>query len=64
VIKLVILPTGEAGQAELVKPSQHKALDEAAFQAITKAQPFPGFYEDLSLPSITINIPVQFVLGK
>jgi protein TonB len=64
VIKLSILPTGEVGQAELVKPSQHKTLDEAAFQAIIKAQPFPHFYEDLSLPSITINIPIQFVLGK
>ena len=63
-IKLSILPTGEVGQAELVKPSQHEALDEAAFQAITKAQPFPRFYEQLTLPSITVNIPIQFVLGK
>jgi protein TonB len=64
VIKLSILPTGDVEQALLVKSSQHKALDEAAFQAIAKAQPFPRFSEKLTLSLLTVKIPIQFVLGE
>jgi TonB family protein len=63
VIKLLILPTGEVETVVLTEKSQYEILNEAALQAITKAQPFPRFYQGLTLQSITINVPIQFTLN-
>ncbi len=64
VIKLYILPTGEVEKALLVNKSEYNVLNEAALQTIEKAQPFPQFYEDLTLQSITVNVPIQFTFSK
>jgi protein TonB len=63
VIKLQILPTGKVERMELAEKSQYEILNEAALQAINKAQPFPKFYRGLTLQSITVNVPIQFTLN-
>lgn len=62
VIKLYILATGEVEKAVLVEKSEYDMLNDAALQAITKAQPFPEFQQDLTLQSIIVNVPIQFTL--
>jgi protein TonB len=62
VIKLHILPTGNFERAEIVQASRYESLDKAALQAIQKAQPFPEFPEEISVPSLVVNIPIQFSL--
>jgi protein TonB len=64
VIKLHILPTGKVEKIELAEKSQYDVLNEAALQAITKAQPFPKFYHGLSMQSMTLKVPIQFTLEK
>jgi protein TonB len=62
VVKLFLLPSGELERAELGQTSGIKTLDEAALKSIQKAQPFPAFPEDISVPSLIVNIPIQFHL--
>jgi protein TonB len=62
VIKLHILPTGKVEKIELAEKSQYDVLNEAALQAITKAQPFPKFYRGLTLQSMIVKVPIQFTL--
>jgi TonB family protein len=64
VITLHILPTGEVQHTEVTTPSAYSALDEAALQAITDAQPFPKFSKELTVESLTVNIPIRFTLEK
>jgi protein TonB len=64
VIKLQILPTGKVETMVLAEKSPYEILNEAALQAITKAQPFPKFYRGLTLRAITVNVPIQFTLEK
>ena len=63
VIKLQILLTGKVEKVALIEKSQYEILNEAALQAINKAQPFPKFYRGLTLQSITVNVPIQFTLN-
>jgi TonB family protein len=62
VVKLHLLPTGNIERAEIAQTSRHESLDEAALQAIHKAQPFPEFPEEILVPSLIVNIPIQFSL--
>jgi periplasmic protein TonB len=63
VIKLHLLPAGELEQAELAQSSGYQTLDDAALKAVQKAQPFPEFPEGVSAPSLTVNLPIQFILS-
>ena len=62
VVKLHLLPTGNIERVEIAQTSRHESLDEAALQAIHKAQPFPEFPEEILVPSLIVNIPIQFSL--
>ena len=63
VIKLRILPSGKVETVEFAEKSPYESLNEAAFQTIQQAQPFPPFSRGLTLQSITVNIPIKFTLN-
>ena len=63
-LKLRIVASGQVEKVELIAKSKYESLNEAALQAIRKAQPFPPFSRGLTLQAITVNIPIRFTLAK
>ena len=62
IVKVHILAAGTLEQAAIAQTSGHKLLDKAALEAIQEIQPFAEFPEGVSMPSLIVNIPIQFTL--
>jgi TonB family protein len=62
VVEIRIVASGDIQRIALHQKSGYSTLDNAALKAIEDAQPFPAFPEGLQIPSLQINIPIQFTL--
>lgn len=62
-IRFTILKNGRLGDAELVRTSGHKDLDEAAIKALKNAEPFWPLPEDYDKDSLTITGHFIYAIG-
>ncbi len=62
IVKVHILAAGTLKEAVIAQTSGYKFLDKAALETIREIQPFAEFPEGVSMPSLIVNIPIQFTL--
>jgi protein TonB len=61
-LKFVILRDGRAKDVQIIQSSQHNILDEAALEAVKRANPFPPFPEEIEGSLLTVEVPIHFEL--
>lgn len=61
-LKFVILRNGRAKDIQVVQSSGYNILNEAALEAVKKANPFPPFPEEMEESLLIIEVPVNFEL--
>ena len=64
VMTLHLLSTGQLERIEVIKQTPYQMLNEAALQALTKAQPFPPIGSVPRGQKIIVTIPIEFRLTR
>ena len=59
-IRMTILKNGQLGQVEIVDPSGHEILDNAALRSVYDASPFPPIPEEVGRDKIGMRIYLVF----
>tara|TARA_R110002049_G_scaffold291618_2_gene475747 strand:+ start:1168 stop:2010 length:843 start_codon:yes stop_codon:yes gene_type:complete len=58
----IVNRAGKISDLKIIKSSGFKNLDEAVLRMVRKASPLPKFPDDLSKPTLSISIPIEFKL--